>query len=228
MELDLRNPRIMSEDQLVDFLKQVGQGLEHMHSKGFAHLDIKPENIYLTPSGLYKIGDLGLMVKAEGTHSPVEGDSRYLAPELLLEDLCSHNLRKADVFALGISVFELGERKPLPKNGEDWQRLRGGSFAFPESMSVHLQIVIAEMMHPDPAKRPLMNDVLQNPLLDSHGRRVQRRNSNSPAEVHVIWEGQNRYEALQRQLRIQQQRNTELLKILAQQGIPFPPEFVMD
>ena len=228
MELDPRNPRVMSEDQLVDFLKQVGQGLQHMHSKGFAHLDIKPENIYLTPNGLYKIGDLGLMVKAEGTTSPVEGDSRYLAPELLFEDLRSYNLRKADVFALGISVLELGNGKPLPKNGEEWQSLRNGHIPATNQMSTHLQCVILDMMHPDANKRPCMNDVLTNPLLDHHSMKVQRKNSNSPGELHAFWESQNRYDALQRQLKMSQEQTRTLLGLFMQHGIPVPPEFVKD
>lgn len=228
MELDPSNPRIMNEDQLVDFLKQVGQGLQHMHGKGFAHLDIKPENIYLTPNGIYKIGDLGLMVKAEGTTSPVEGDSRYLAPELLFEDLRSYNLRKADVFALGISVLELGRRTPLPKNGEEWQSLRSGMVIAADHISVHLQLVITDMMHPDPQKRPTMNDVLLNPLLDSHNLKVQRKNSNSPGELHAIWEGQTRYDALQRQLKMSQHQNRLLVDLLVQHGIQLPPECISD
>jgi len=78
-----------------------------MHSKGFAHLDIKPENVYITPCGVYKIGDFGLMAKAEGNQTLIEGDSRYLPLELLNNEIFNINLTKADVFSLGISVLEL-------------------------------------------------------------------------------------------------------------------------
>ena len=36
-----------TEAQLIDVLKQVAQGLSHIHRKGLAHLDVKPENIYV-------------------------------------------------------------------------------------------------------------------------------------------------------------------------------------
>jgi serine/threonine protein kinase len=36
-----------TEAQLLDVLRQVAQGLSHIHKKGLAHLDVKPENIYV-------------------------------------------------------------------------------------------------------------------------------------------------------------------------------------
>jgi serine/threonine protein kinase len=36
-----------TEAQLIDVLRQVAQGLSHIHRKGLAHLDVKPENIYV-------------------------------------------------------------------------------------------------------------------------------------------------------------------------------------
>ena len=46
---------------LRNILRQVGEGLAHLHSKWqIAHLDVKPENLYTTGNGIYKLGDLGL------------------------------------------------------------------------------------------------------------------------------------------------------------------------
>ena len=71
-----------------------------------------------------------------------EGDSRYLAPELL-NDLCESmipDLTKADIFSFGVSIYELmtgiiraeviadiikiGDE--IPKNGPEWHELRNG------------------------------------------------------------------------------------------------------
>ena len=51
-----------------------------------------------------------------------EGDSRYMAPELL-NDIDNHklyDLTKADVFSLGLTIYELIINELLPKNGPKW------------------------------------------------------------------------------------------------------------
>ncbi len=57
----------------------MAEALQHLHARGIAHLDVKPDNIYTTPDGAYKLGDFGLACPRGGvTHtlSPEEGDSR--------------------------------------------------------------------------------------------------------------------------------------------------------
>ena len=53
-----------------------------------------------------------------------EGDCRYLPKEILAEDF--QYLTKADIFSLGLSIYEAASGSPLPKNGEKWQELRSG------------------------------------------------------------------------------------------------------
>ena len=58
---------------------QMAEALLHLHARGIAHLDVKPDNIYTTPEGAYKLGDFGLACPCSGvTHTlpPEEGDSR--------------------------------------------------------------------------------------------------------------------------------------------------------
>lgn len=71
--------------------------LSHLHSQGFAHLDLKPANVFLTHSGRLKLGDFGLLLEVEQRmdreqgmarrkkekDDAQEGDPRYMAPELL-------------------------------------------------------------------------------------------------------------------------------------------------
>lgn len=54
----------------------------------------------------------------------MEGDCRYIAPELLQGVFT----KAADIFSLGITILELACTLELPKNGHLWQELRNGVF----------------------------------------------------------------------------------------------------
>lgn len=96
------------------------------------------ENIYITTTGsypykaVYKLGDLGLICKADSTYFD-EGDSRYLPKELLNEQ--DIQLPKADIFSLAMSIYELASGNPLPQNGDEWTRIREGKITLPPAFS---------------------------------------------------------------------------------------------
>ena len=72
------------------------QGLKHLHDHHLCHLDIKPANIFLgTDTLTCKVGDFGLCTRLDrGLAGAVEGDSRYMAPELLSDQFG----KPADIF----------------------------------------------------------------------------------------------------------------------------------
>jgi serine/threonine protein kinase len=94
-----------------------------------AHLDVKPGNIFWR-GDLYKLGDFGMVTKVgvPGNEWDVEGDSCYLAPEVMKfrcpEDAARADLRKADIFGLGATVFAVIVRRELPQSGPLWHELR--------------------------------------------------------------------------------------------------------
>lgn len=59
-----------------------------------------------------------------------DGDSRYLSLEALNLDCAylyeAEMLFKADMFSLGMTLYEAGGGGPLPKGGEEWRKLRQG------------------------------------------------------------------------------------------------------
>ncbi len=123
----------------------------------------------MSNSKKYKIADLGLarlVTKLDG--DVPEGDSRYLAPELLNEDPVAAvpDLTKADIFSLGIMMYELMRSRPLPLNGEEWVDTRNGKVDTSElvAYSQELKEAILAMMQPDPAHRPSAELILDQYL----------------------------------------------------------------
>jgi membrane-associated tyrosine- and threonine-specific cdc2-inhibitory kinase len=147
------------------FLLDMLLALQSLHAKHLVHLDIKLDNILITDDSHCKLADFGLVFDL--VNSPrsraIEGDSRYLAPELMQGDYCLAN----DIFSLGITLLELACGLELPMNGTLWQELR--TKVLPEtamdSLSVGLKEIIRSMMEPDPLKRPTVDQLLKTPKL---------------------------------------------------------------
>ncbi|PQE05766.1 hypothetical protein CJF31_00004521 [Rutstroemia sp. NJR-2017a BVV2] len=113
-------------------LLEIGQGLKHIHDSGFIHLDIKPANIMITFEGVLKIGDFGMATSWPASDAiEGEGDREYIGPEILLGQYD----KPADVFALGMVIFEIATNVYLPENGVSWQRLRSGDMSEAPSLT---------------------------------------------------------------------------------------------
>ncbi len=88
-------------------LWQVGTALRHLHALGFAHGDVKPENIMVEPyEGIVTLVDFGLASE----NSSIEGGTpRYLPPEVL--EGVAVRPESADAYALALTVSEILENK---------------------------------------------------------------------------------------------------------------------
>lgn len=94
----------------------LGSALEHMHSRGVIHRDVKPENILLDEAGFPHLTDFGVAHVEPGnvTGNRMEcflssGTRPYLAPEVFTKKH-AHG-RETDIWSLGITLYELIYRR---------------------------------------------------------------------------------------------------------------------
>jgi len=124
-------------------LAQVASALQFIHGKGIAHLDVKPENIYVK-SGVYKLGDFGCASVIDNTLLIEEGDARFIAQEVLNENY--DHLDKADIFSLGVSMFDLIRRSRLPEAETQFSILREGKVPHLPGVTLQFQNLLKVLL----------------------------------------------------------------------------------
>lgn len=107
----------LSTDEVLSYTEQVLKALEHAHSKGIVHRDIKPQNILLLKNGRVKVTDFGIAVlpsTEQSSDGKAIGTVYYISPEQV-------NGReidaRSDLYSLGIMMYEMATGT-LPFNAD--------------------------------------------------------------------------------------------------------------
>lgn len=115
---------------------QIAKALQCVHERGIAHLDVKPDNIYVK-NGVYKLGDFGCATLVDSSLPIEEGDARYMPQEILNENF--DHLDKVDIFSLGVAMYELIRGSSLPESGIHLLNLKEGKMPLLPGHSLQFQ-----------------------------------------------------------------------------------------
>jgi len=104
----IRNQETFNESIVINYAEQLISAIEYIHFKGYAHLDIKLDNILLDNYFQIRLSDFGSALKVDDhpSTSVRRGTTKYMAPEVLnLEGGEAFDAYKADMYSLGICLF---------------------------------------------------------------------------------------------------------------------------
>lgn len=103
----MRSGERLSFERVADIVAQVAEGLDYAGRFGIVHRDIKPANIMVSPEGVAKITDFGVVRVPSSSMTQtgkVLGSPKYICPEQVLEQPIDP---RADIFSLGVVLYEL-------------------------------------------------------------------------------------------------------------------------
>ena len=154
--------------RVLEIGSQILQALDHAHSRGILHRNLRPENIFIGRDDKVMVSDFGLGVRLSDlpTQELSTGSViQYTPPEVLLKDRVD---QRSDLYAFGIVLYEMAVGHP-PFQGSDIG---------------HLQVHAAVPL-PGPGERPLP-DFLKAVILRCMDKDKERRYPDAKAVLEDL------------------------------------------
>ncbi|MBQ8835140.1 MAG: Stk1 family PASTA domain-containing Ser/Thr kinase [Oscillospiraceae bacterium] len=132
---------VLNWKETLHFAMQIAKGLEHAHSRGIVHRDIKPHNVMVLKNGSVKVMDFGIarvMNKSNTLTKEALGSVHYISPE---QAKGGHTDNRSDIYSLGVVMYEMMTGRP-PYDGESAvavaiQHINGGA-AMPSTLNPNI------------------------------------------------------------------------------------------
>ena len=146
---------VLNWKETLHFAIQIAKALEHAHSRGVVHRDIKPHNVMVLKNGAVKVADFGIArMMSEGNTLTKEalGSVHYISPEQAKGGRIDS---RSDLYSLGVVMYEMMAGRP-PYEGDSpvsvaIQHINGGAIA-PSTLNPSIprgmeQIILRAMAH---------------------------------------------------------------------------------
>lgn len=104
--VDYSNDNPLGEDEIIKLGVDISRAISFCSKHGIIHRDIKPDNIYVSASGDFKLGDFGIATFVEETQYDMsrKGTYSYMAPEVFHGDNYG---TMVDIYSLGLVMYKL-------------------------------------------------------------------------------------------------------------------------
>lgn len=195
----------LDEREVLRWAAQIADALTYLHSQDppIVHRDIKPSNIKLTPDGVVKLVDFGLvkiLAAEEVTITVVQGrgTAHYTPLEQYGGD-AGHTDVRSDIFSFGATLYHLLTNQP-PQEARD-RFLQPGLLLPPRDVNISLSprtersMLWAMNLHPE--ERPQNVEIFRQALLGDWNPKTQPKAAlpspslvdllSSPIERRLIW-----------------------------------------
>lgn len=159
---------VLNWKETLHFAIQIGKALEHAHSRGIVHRDIKPHNVMVLKNGAVKVMDFGIarmMSKGNTLTKEALGSVHYISPEQAKGGRVDN---RSDIYSLGTVMYEMMSGRP-PYDGESpvavaIQHINGGA-VMPSTLNPNIpggleQIIMKAMSHEIDDRYPTATQML--------------------------------------------------------------------
>lgn len=172
----ISNNHFLTIHQVLRYATQFLTGLNHIHSRGLLHLDIKPDNIMLSNTDVALLSDFGLAKYTDvyGLADQTFAYSMHRAPEQMLTGI--RQSRLTDIYQVGVTLYRMvngneffyGQTKRIASKADFQNLVIKGKFpdrnAYQEHVPKKMRRIINKCITPDPIKRydnalELLNDL---------------------------------------------------------------------